>query len=155
MKVVVEGCCHGELDQIYDVIGQLQEREGVTVDLLICCGDFQAVRDKTDLNSMAVPLKYREMGSFYKARVFFNALSKFLAARQILVLQRRKDGSSANDIHRRKSRSIQSSVGIELRRVGSSEDILPGPGWSGEIWWSQNSRTLRDLQGRRLQKRDV
>jgi lariat debranching enzyme len=63
---VVEGCCHGELDQIYDVIGQLQEREGVTVDLLICCGDFQAVRDKTDLNSMAVPLKYREMGSFYK-----------------------------------------------------------------------------------------
>ncbi|CAI8056500.1 Lariat debranching enzyme [Geodia barretti] len=66
MKVVVEGCCHGELDQIYDVIGQLQEREGVTVDLLICCGDFQAVRDRTDLDSMAVPLKYREMGSFYK-----------------------------------------------------------------------------------------
>jgi hypothetical protein len=39
----VEGCCHGELDQIYDVIGQLQEREGVTVDLLICCGDFQVI----------------------------------------------------------------------------------------------------------------
>ena len=42
-QVVVEGCCHGELDQIYDVIGQLQEREGVTVDLLICCGDFQVI----------------------------------------------------------------------------------------------------------------
>ena len=93
----MEGCCHGELDKIYDVIGQLEEREGVTVDLLICCGDFQvllsdrnvrmikdqvfppisqAVRDKTDLNSMAVPPKYREMGSFYKARVFFNTPAK-------------------------------------------------------------------------------
>ena len=41
-QVVVEGCCHGELDKIYDVIGQVQEREGLTVDLLICCGDFQA-----------------------------------------------------------------------------------------------------------------
>ena len=40
-EVVVEGCCHGELDKIYDVIGQLQEREGLAVDLLICCGDFQ------------------------------------------------------------------------------------------------------------------
>lgn len=40
-QVVVEGCCHGELDKIYEVIGQLKEREGMTVDLLICCGDFQ------------------------------------------------------------------------------------------------------------------
>lgn len=37
----MEGCCHGQLDEIYATLAQLQAREGVAVDLLICCGDFQ------------------------------------------------------------------------------------------------------------------
>ena len=40
----MEGCCHGELERIYDVIGQLWERDKIKVDLLICCGDFQVRR---------------------------------------------------------------------------------------------------------------
>lgn len=36
------------------------------VDLLLCCGDFQSLRTPADFHSLAVPPKYREMGSFYK-----------------------------------------------------------------------------------------
>lgn len=63
MRVVVEGCAHGDLDQIYNVISKTQ---GTKVDLLICCGDFQATRNKADLRCMAVPEKYLDLCSFYK-----------------------------------------------------------------------------------------
>ncbi|KAG7463309.1 Lariat debranching enzyme [Solea senegalensis] len=66
MKIAVEGCCHGELDKIYETIGYLEKREGVKVDLLLCCGDFQAVRNEGDMKCMAVPAKYRTMQTFYK-----------------------------------------------------------------------------------------
>jgi len=33
---------------------------------MICTGDFQAVRNLSDLESMAVPEKYKDMGTFYK-----------------------------------------------------------------------------------------
>lgn len=66
MKIAIEGCCHGELDQIYEVLEQVRARNGTGVDLLICCGDFQAVRNVDDLATMACPQKYRAMNSFYK-----------------------------------------------------------------------------------------
>ncbi|KAI2660660.1 Lariat debranching enzyme [Labeo rohita] len=66
MKVAVEGCCHGELDKIYESISYLENKEGVKVDLLLCCGDFQAVRNEGDMKCMAVPAKYRHMQTFYK-----------------------------------------------------------------------------------------
>nr|XP_032831540.1 lariat debranching enzyme B-like [Petromyzon marinus] len=66
MKIAVEGCCHGELDRIYETIAYLENREGITVDLLLCCGDFQAVRNEADLKCVAVPPKYRQMQTFYK-----------------------------------------------------------------------------------------
>lgn len=66
MKIAVEGCCHGELDKIYETIRYLEDREGLKVDLLLCCGDFQAVRNEGDMKCMAVPLKYRHMQTFYK-----------------------------------------------------------------------------------------
>ncbi|XP_041662683.1 lariat debranching enzyme [Cheilinus undulatus] len=66
MKIAVEGCCHGELDKIYETIGYLEKKEGVKVDLLLCCGDFQAVRNEGDMKCMAVPAKYRMMQTFYK-----------------------------------------------------------------------------------------
>jgi len=40
--------------------------DGRKIDLLICCGDFQAVRNLDDLECMACPVKYRHMASFYK-----------------------------------------------------------------------------------------
>ncbi|KAM4731134.1 lariat debranching enzyme isoform 1-T2 [Anableps anableps] len=66
MKIAVEGCCHGELDKIYETIEYLEKKEAVKVDLLLCCGDFQAVRNEGDMKCMAVPAKYRTMQTFYK-----------------------------------------------------------------------------------------
>ena len=42
LQVAVEGCCHGELDKIYAAMRHLEVKEGIKIDLLICCGDFQA-----------------------------------------------------------------------------------------------------------------
>ena len=41
LQVAVAGCCHGHLDDIYTTLLRAQEREGVSIDLLLCCGDFQ------------------------------------------------------------------------------------------------------------------
>ena len=85
-QIAVEGCCHGELDTIYAAMQRLEAKEGVQIDLLICCGDFQArkarralhattltheaqaVRNEDDLACMSVPDKYKVLGTFYKAR---------------------------------------------------------------------------------------
>ncbi|KAJ6567589.1 lariat debranching enzyme, C-terminal domain-containing protein [Mycena vulgaris] len=66
MKVAVEGCCHGELDAIYSQINALETRNKYNVDLLLICGDFQAIRNHQDLQCMAVPDKYKQLGGFYK-----------------------------------------------------------------------------------------
>lgn len=66
MKIAIEGCCHGELDKIYDTLQYLERRENIKVDLLLICGDFQAVRNRADLECMAVPKKYQQLNTFYK-----------------------------------------------------------------------------------------
>ncbi|KAL3220221.1 hypothetical protein MRX96_030043 [Rhipicephalus microplus] len=66
MKIAVEGCAHGELDKIYETIKALENQYRFTVDLLIICGDFQAVRNASDMECMAVPRKYQEMKDFHK-----------------------------------------------------------------------------------------
>ncbi|VFQ79819.1 unnamed protein product [Cuscuta campestris] len=66
MKIAVEGCMHGDLDNVYATLLHLQDVEKIKIDLLICCGDFQAVRNKKDLESLNVPHKYRTMNSFWK-----------------------------------------------------------------------------------------
>ncbi|OIT01968.1 lariat debranching enzyme [Nicotiana attenuata] len=66
MRIAVEGCMHGDLDNVYATLLQLQEVENIKIDLLLCCGDFQAVRNEKDLESLNVPLKYRSMNSFWK-----------------------------------------------------------------------------------------
>ena len=66
MKIAVEGCCHGELDKIYAAMQHVERAEGITIDLLICCGDFQAVRNVDDLECMSVPQKYKALGTFHE-----------------------------------------------------------------------------------------
>ena len=66
MKIAVEGCAHGELETIYAALEDIQRRDNTAIDLLICCGDFQSVRNEVDLACMAVPAKYKQMCSFYK-----------------------------------------------------------------------------------------
>jgi lariat debranching enzyme len=66
MKIAVEGCAHGELDKIYESIQHIENKNGIKVDLLICCGDFQATRNEEDLRCMAVPQQHEQMCTFYK-----------------------------------------------------------------------------------------
>ncbi|GFY85930.1 debranching enzyme 1 [Actinidia rufa] len=66
MKIAVEGCMHGDLDNVYTTLLHIQEVEKTKIDLLICCGDFQAVRNERDLESLNVKPKYRSMNSFWK-----------------------------------------------------------------------------------------
>lgn len=66
MHIAVEGCSHGELDTIYNAIQRLEQMHGFKVDLLLCCGDFQSVRNEQDLKCMACPVKYMSMHDFYR-----------------------------------------------------------------------------------------
>lgn len=62
LKVAVEGCCHGELDMIYAHI--TTQPYSSWPELLIICGDFQSIRNEKDLDSMAVPDKFKRLGDF-------------------------------------------------------------------------------------------
>ncbi|KAL0093835.1 lariat debranching enzyme, C-terminal domain-containing protein [Phycomyces blakesleeanus] len=73
MKIAIEGCCHGELDNIYGTIKLLEQRENYKIDLVLICGDFQAIRNTSDMECMSVPPKFRELGTFWK---YYSGLAK-------------------------------------------------------------------------------
>ena len=60
LRIAVSGCQHGSIEALYDSL------ISSSIDLLICCGDFQAVRNMQDLECMSCPPKYRFMQSFFK-----------------------------------------------------------------------------------------
>lgn len=66
MHIAVVGCGHGEIDKIYDVIAKIEERQGIKVGAVLACGDFQSVRNMTDLRCMACPIKYQHMHDFHR-----------------------------------------------------------------------------------------
>ena len=67
LRIAVEGCGHGTLNAIYASIEKACEAKGWPgIDMLIIGGDFQAVRNIRDLNCMAVPGKYRQLGDFWE-----------------------------------------------------------------------------------------
>jgi hypothetical protein len=68
VRVAVWGCGHGELDTVYAALAAVNARaaDGRAVELLLCCGDFQAVRNAGDLEAMACPPKYRALRTFHR-----------------------------------------------------------------------------------------
>ncbi|GAA5931830.1 RNA lariat debranching enzyme [Sporobolomyces koalae] len=70
MRIAVVGCSHGSLDDIYASVERCDEQAKLAneppVDLVICCGDFQAMRNTADLEMMACPPKYRALGHFHQ-----------------------------------------------------------------------------------------
>ncbi|KAK0217972.1 lariat debranching enzyme, C-terminal domain-containing protein [Armillaria fumosa] len=66
LKVAVEGCCHGKLDDIYKQVASMERKGKYKVDLLLICGDFQATRNVQDLECMAVPPKHKHLNDFPK-----------------------------------------------------------------------------------------
>lgn len=58
---------HGALNPIYDAVKEAcARRNWPGVDLVIICGDFQAVRNGHDVEVMSVPAKYRALGDFHE-----------------------------------------------------------------------------------------
>ena len=66
MKIAVVGCSHGKLDDIYAAVNDYQLQHATKIDLLLLCGDVQAVRNQFDLESLACPPKYRHLGDFHE-----------------------------------------------------------------------------------------
>lgn len=62
LTYAVIGCLHGLLDKMYDDLTQWQNQSGQAIDLVLCCGDFQSLRDEQDMEAMSVPDKYKSLG---------------------------------------------------------------------------------------------
>jgi len=58
------GDIHGHHDRMVSAVHEWQRNAGVQIDLIVCCGDFEALRDEVDLQSVAGPEKYRRMGDY-------------------------------------------------------------------------------------------
>lgn len=80
VRIAIQGCSHGAIDRIYDTLllyeqhthnqFNLKVEENETnnniemesicnsIDLLICCGDFQSLRNESDLEGMAVSFNH-------------------------------------------------------------------------------------------------
>lgn len=58
------GDVHGHIHIMVKKLQRIQERTGLKPDFVLQVGDFQPVRSAEDLESLAVPLKYRSMGDF-------------------------------------------------------------------------------------------
>eukprot|EP01029_Cantina_marsupialis_P027885 TRINITY_DN774129_c0_g1_i1.p1 TRINITY_DN774129_c0_g1~~TRINITY_DN774129_c0_g1_i1.p1 ORF type:complete len:431 (-),score=111.79 TRINITY_DN774129_c0_g1_i1:148-1440(-) len=66
LNVAVQGCSHDHLADIYTGIAESEKATGEKVDVLLICGDFQAMRNESDLETLACPPKYRSLNSFHK-----------------------------------------------------------------------------------------
>lgn len=66
MKVAIVGCCHGTMSSLYASIKKTERTYNVKVDLVIICGDFQSIRNETDLKCISCPDKYKAIGDFHK-----------------------------------------------------------------------------------------
>ncbi|KAL3072790.1 hypothetical protein niasHS_017764 [Heterodera schachtii] len=66
LKVAVVGCSHGQLEAIYERMVQMESQQNAKFDLLICCGDFQSIRNHGDLHHFHAPFHHRKLGTFYK-----------------------------------------------------------------------------------------
>ncbi|EJD76242.1 hypothetical protein LOAG_16772 [Loa loa] len=66
VHIAVAGCSHGEMDKIYATVAEIERREGYKFDLLISCGDYEAIRNYGDLKHMHAPEKYRHLQSFHR-----------------------------------------------------------------------------------------
>lgn len=71
--VAVQGCSHGELDSIYEALESYRgqklnannTQKSATIDVLLCCGDVQTLRNTADYHALAVPQKYKALGDFH------------------------------------------------------------------------------------------
>lgn len=65
MKLAIQGCSHGELDAIYASLLRIEREQSLQIDALLLCGDFQAIRNHSDLHALNAPPKYLHLGDFH------------------------------------------------------------------------------------------
>ena len=41
MRIAIQGCLHGELDSVYQILCKIERQQKIKIDLLVICGDFQ------------------------------------------------------------------------------------------------------------------
>lgn len=66
MKIGIVGCVHGCLNELYAAVAETEKHLNEKIDVILCCGDFQAVRNPADLSTMSCPAKYRHLGAFHE-----------------------------------------------------------------------------------------
>ena len=66
VNIIVTGCIHGCMDKMYKEIQEYENQKKKKIDLVLCTGDFESMRNEEDLKYLSCPEKYREMGDFHQ-----------------------------------------------------------------------------------------
>ena len=66
LNIIITGCIHGCMDKMYKEIQEYEKEHNKKIDLVLCTGDFECMRNENDLKFLSCPEKYREMGNFYE-----------------------------------------------------------------------------------------
>ena len=73
INIIVTGCIHGCMDKMFKDIQDFEKEKKKKIDLVLCTGDFECMRNENDLKFLSCPEKYREMGDFPK---YYNSKMK-------------------------------------------------------------------------------
>ena len=55
MIVAQVGCLHGEVDKMYEKLRDWETLNAKKIDIVLCAGDFQSLRDMDDLDALKCP----------------------------------------------------------------------------------------------------
>ena len=66
INIIVTGCIHGCMDKMYKDIQEFEIQKQKKIDLVLCTGDFESLRNEEDLKFISCPEHYRTMGDFHK-----------------------------------------------------------------------------------------
>jgi lariat debranching enzyme len=64
LNIAVVGCLHGNIQDVYNELIMIEKQTQKNIDLLLCCGDFESVRNEYDLKFKSCPEKYKHLGQF-------------------------------------------------------------------------------------------
>ncbi|MEK6872414.1 MAG: metallophosphoesterase [Nanoarchaeota archaeon] len=64
MKLAFIGDIHGKVNQMYEQVSTIEERDNLDLDAIIQVGDFHAIRNEEDLKFFQASEKYRSVGDF-------------------------------------------------------------------------------------------
>lgn len=74
IRFAAVGDVHGHLLRMVELVAAREHELSIRVDFVLQTGDFEPIRHETDLATMSVPQKYRQMGDFAE---FFSGRQQF------------------------------------------------------------------------------